>query len=263
MCTPSVDTSKADAVAAQAQQLTADQWNWVKDQYTAAAPDRAAAAARANEVSDLQIKGMRQQQALGDEAANDYRTIYKPLEQKMANEAANYDTVAHGNELAGKARTDVATQMAGSRGIQDRNMASMGVNVADPAYAAAAGDEGRAEALAQVAAGNKARTDATTYGHALEADAVGIGRGVVGSQATSAGIATSQGNSSVQNANVPNTIANNGIQTVNQGAQVALGGLQTAGNIYGQSSKLNAEAAQSSSAGIGALAGAGMMAFAV
>lgn len=264
MCSPSApDTSRADANAAKITELSQDQFNWVKDQWAAQAPDRANATARANTVSDLQIDAMRKQNALGDEAANDYRTIYKPLEQKNASQAASYDTEAHREELAGKARTDVQAQMAAARAASERSMASMGVNPSDPAAMSMNNDLARDTTLMQVGAGNKARADATTMGHALTMDAIGVGRGVVGSQATSAGLALNQGNSSVANSTVPVQVGQSGVGMVNGASQAAISGLGTAGNIYQNSARLNTDAANASSSTNGALAGAAMTAVAV
>jgi hypothetical protein len=257
------DTTKADANAARMVNLNEDQWNWVKQQYAAEAPDRQNASDRANQVSDLQIEGMKKQIALGDEAAGDYRTIYKPLEQKMANEAMSYDTEAHREDLAGKARTDVEAQAAAQRAATERNMASMGVNVSDPAYAALNDNMGRDVALAKVAAGNKARTDATTMGHALTMDAIGVGRGVVGSQATSAGIAVGQGNAAAANAQIPVQVGQGGVNMVQQGANYATNGLNAAGNIYQRSAELQANANSANQGATAGLAGAGMTAAAI
>jgi hypothetical protein len=263
MCSSAPDTSKADAVAAKVQGLSEDQWNWVKQQYAAEAPDRAAASQTARDVSGRQMALMDQQLALGNEAANDYRTIYKPLEAGLVNKAASYDTEAHREDLAGKARTDVEVQAQGQRDATERNMASMGVNVSDPAYASIQEGLGRDTALAKVAAGNKARTDAETMGHALTMDAIGVGRGVVGSQATSTGLALNAGNSASQNGVTPVSIGQSGVGMVQGAANNAISGLGTAGNLYLNSANLNNQASQSNSQGTGALAGAAMTAAAL
>lgn len=264
MCSPSTpDTTKADANAGQMVQLNRDQFDWVKQQYASEAPDRAAASTTARETSDLQNQFMRQQLGLSSEAADRYRTIYQPLEQKQAQEAADYNTEAKASELAGKAQTDVQTGFASARATTDRNMASMGINPADGAYDASNRDLQRGQALSEANARTKARADAATMGHALIADAIGTGKGVVSNQATTAGIAINAGNSSVANAQVPLQVAQNGVGMVQGAANNASNGLNAAGNIYLKSADMTAQAGQAANSGTGALIGAGMTAAAI
>jgi hypothetical protein len=263
MCSSAPDTSKQDAAAVKMADLSEDQFNWVKQQWEAAAPDRAAATARANKVSDTQIDAMENATWMARDAYSTYDRIYRPQEEAAAREAAEYNTEDRREELAGKARTDVTTQFADQRAIGERAMASLGVNPSDGAMMSMEGQLQRDAALGQVAAGNKARTDAETMGRALRADVINTGRGIATGQATQAGLALNAGNSAVANGTVPLNVAGQGIGWVNQGASQAVNGIGGAANIWQNSSNAASGAASSNSAGLASLAGAGMTAFAI
>lgn len=260
MCAPDVDTSRADANAAKMTELTEDQWNWVKTKFEESEPERASAAKRAGEVSDAQLRGMNLQTQLTEEGAQEYRSIYRPLERRAAEEAANFDTDAKQEELAGKAGADVAQAFGAAREGAKRDMARLSVDPADGAWRGTAANLEAGEALATAFAKNKARSDAETLGRALRSDVIATGRGVVGSQGTTAGLAINAGNSSVVNANVPNQITAGGVQMVSQGARDAVSGYGAGANVYTNSARLQQGEGNS---GLASLAGSAMTAYAI
>lgn len=264
MCSPSApDTSKQDAVAASMQKLNEDQFNWVKQQWEADAPNRAAATQTAQEVSQAQIDQMHKAGALADESAGNYRRVYQPLEEQAAREAASFDSSANQNAAAGRAVADVNQQADIQRAAAARNLASMGVNASDGAAAAADAELRNQQVMQGAGAANNAREQVKTVGRALRADAIGVGRGVVGSQGTQAGLALTAGAQGLGSATVPSQMNTAGVGMVNQGLGVANQGLGGAANIYQNSSKLATDGNDSKNGAMAGLAGAAMTAAAI
>lgn len=240
------DTSRQDAIAAEMQKLTAEQWDWVKKEYETAAPDRAAAAATARQVADRQLTAMDQQIALTEGYSQDRDTLYRPLEQKIVTDANEYDTPARREAKADQAVADVGMQLENARQSQTRNQQRMGVNPNSGAALALNNQMSLGEATAKAGAANTAREQTELQGYARRLDAANLGRGSASSQATSAGIATQTGNSAVGNAQVPNATNNQGIGVVQGGANGALSGMSGAAGIYQNSSNLKAQAGDNS-----------------
>lgn len=263
MCSSSPDTSRQDAVAAEAQHLSEDQWNWVKQQYTDEAPQRAAAADMATKVSQAQLDQMQKSGALADESAANYRRIYQPMEEQAARDAQTYDSVDNQNAAAGRAVADVQTAASTQQGITQRNLASQGINASDGAYAAAQGESQNTAMLAEAGAANNAREQVKTVGRAMRNDVISTGRGVVGTQGTQAGLTLTAGNSATGTAQVPVQVAQSGVGMVAQGAGQAQQGLTTAANIYQNSSQAQTAAKSANGQATAGLAGAAMTAAAL
>lgn len=264
MCAPDgPDTTKQDAIAARVQDLNETQFAWVKQQWEADAPNRQRATDIAQQVSQEQLDTMREQRGLAQESASDYRRIYRPLEEQAAREAATFDSEDRQHEAAGKAIADVQQRSDIMRGATERNLASMGVNASDGNFAATFGELDNQAVLQGAMAANSARDRVQTVGRALRADAIGVGRGVVGSQGTQAGLTLTAGSQALGTATVPSQMNQSGVGMVQQAAGQASNGLMGAANIYQNSSNARYQAGQDSASGTGALAGAAMSAAAI
>lgn len=264
MCAPDTpDTSRQDAVAAQVQELNEEQFAWVKQQWEADAPNRQRATDTAHEASQLQLQQMRESGALARESADDYRRIYRPQEEAFVHEAAGFDSEARQEQAAGKAVGDVRTQSAITAGAMERNLASMGVNASDGAFAAANAELANQTALNSANAANNARERVQTVGRAMRSDAIGLGRGVVGTQGAQAGLTLTAGNSASGTAAMPSALNQSGVGMVQQGAGQASQGLMGAANIYQNSSNAQAQANSDNNGAMAGLAGAAMTAAAI
>lgn len=252
------DTSGQNAAALMQAQLSADQLAWAKQIYADAAPERDAATARANEVSDAQLAQTRLQTSIAQQAQDDYTSTYRPLEQAMAAEAAAYDTPERRAAAAAAASSDVEQAVAAQRGATMREQERAGVNPASGKVAALQGTMDLGAAKLKAGAANTAVRQVETIGAAKKADAVNLGRGIASSQATNAALAMQQGNSSVANAGTALTAGTSGASGVQQAYSGAQSGLASAGNIYGsiasQQGAANAASASNTNAGIGAAA---------
>jgi len=241
MCAPNIDTSRSDATAEQMAALSKEQWSWVMDQWEKSAPERAEATRRANAVSDAQLNAMQ----VATDQAKDYsayeKSTFRPLEREVVAAARGFDTEAKREELAGVAAGDVQQAAAGARATSTRVAASMGMNPADGAFAAMDAGVQRDTTLAMADAKNKARTQATTMGHAMKMDAASLGRGLASAQATQAGLAQSSGNLAASTGLAALQPAQQGQAAVNGGFNAAMNGMQGAGNIFSQSAATQAK----------------------
>lgn len=257
MCSKAPDMSGANAAALQQAKLSGEQLAWAKQIYGETAPDRAAATARANTVSDAQLSALTKQTALTDDYANYNKTTFRPLEQGIVDGANSFDTEAQRELAAGKAGADVNQGFSLAQGTMNRNLARRGVNPASGAALAAGSEMATQQALGLAGASNKARADATTLGYARKMDAANIGRGLASSQATSAGLALNQGNSAASNGAMSGNINAQGNQIMTQGYAGAQQGLAGAANTYGNIANIEQRAGDNSAllGAVGSVAG--------
>jgi hypothetical protein len=259
----SPDYSGMNAAAVENAQVSKDALEWYKTQYYDQADERAAAAERANAVSDAQLASM----GLNDSISRDYwdyqKNTFRPLEQGIVTAANEYDTAARREEAAGTAAADVTQAFDNVQGQQSRNMARMGINPNSGKSLAANAQLGIQQATALAGAKNKARDQIELQGYARKMDAANLGRGLASQQATSAGVALNAGNSSVANAGIPLAQAQQATATMGQGFQTAIQGNNSAGQLYGQAAQIQNASGHGNDAVYGALgnvAGAMIMA---
>lgn len=257
------DTSGQNAAALMQAELSRDQLDWAKSLYAETAPDRAAATARAKEISDAQLTATRQQTQIADEAYDDYKTTYRPLERQIVAESQSYDTPERRAAESAKAGADVQTQIDAQRAATMREMQRAGVNPASGKVMAMQGTMDLGAAKAKAGAANTAERQIETIGAAKRSDAANLGRNIASGQATNASLALQQGNSAVGNAGAALSAANNGVGAVQQGYSGAQAGLGSAGGIYGNIAQQQAKADASDNSTMAALGSAAMMAFAL
>lgn len=174
-------------------------------------------------------------------------------EQDKSNVGSTLDTVRAYSEAyksgqeqqAGMARQDVAQQFD-QRGLQlQRQLASFGVDPTSGRFAAQMNSNNIMQAAAEAQAMNQARNAAKQLGWAKRMDAAGLGRGLPGSQATSAGLAQSLGQGALS--------GQGSISGMNQQANSAfMSGLGAAGNSFGNLGNLSMQVYQQKSANVNA-----------
>lgn len=148
------------------------------------------------------------QQDLAEEQYNDWRTTYKPLSDRLANEAMKAGGAEDYAMAAERAKGDVTQSFAAARqGLSDR-LNSFGVDPSSGKYAVTTGRMDLAEAAAAAGAQNKARTDTKNQARAFQLDVSAQGRGMVGNAMS--GLS--------QAANAQTNIANNAANTASRQA---------------------------------------------
>jgi hypothetical protein len=257
------DTSAQDAIGADMAKLSREQWDWVKNEYEATAPDRAAAADMARKVSQAQLDSMGLQDSVTKSYIEDRENLFRPLEQQIVTEATEYDTPERREAKAGQAVADIGQQVSLAQAAQTRQQQRMGVNPNSGAAVTLGNSMSLGEAAAKAGGANQARDAVELQGYARKMDAANLGRNIASSQATSAGVALNQGNSAVANAGVPAATANQGIGVMQSGANSAISGMGSAAGVYGNSANLKAQAGDNSGAWgqLGQVAGAALGAY--
>jgi len=254
------DTSGQNAAAVMTAQLSKEQLDWAKSVYAETAPDRAAAATRAAAVSDAQLASLNQQTSIAAQANDDYQATYRPLEQKVAADAASYDSPERRAAAAASASAGVESQISAQRAASARAMERQGVDPSSGKALGLASAQNIAAAAAKAGASTAAERNVETVGAAKLADAVNLGRGIASAQGTSASLALNAGNSSVGNAQTALGATTSGTGLVQQGYAGAQQGLASSANIYGSIASQQTAANSSSNALMGSLGSAAGMA---
>lgn len=194
------------------------------------------------------------------------KNVFEPLQDRFVEEASNFDTPEKQAEAAALAKADVQNAATQQQAINERTMASMGVNPNSGRFQGAQRMATLGTSIASAGAQNNARTMVQDKGRALRADAVNIGNGLPSSTAASYGLGLNAGNSAVGvNATAANQFYQNN-DVMNKGFGGAMQGNASAGGIlnsqYGTSVSAKSVSNQNSQAnaaglmsGIGAVAG--------
>lgn len=200
-----------------------------------------------------------QQQAsrFAEEQRDDYRRIYRPLEERVAQEAADYDSQGNINRRMGIASANVNDAFTNAREQSVRALQKYGLNPNSGAFAALNSRLTTQQALANAGARTGAAFDTMDKGIALRAGAVQTGRGMPNTSAQFMGISTNAGQGAA-GANASATAqANQGYGVMGQGFQGAIQGNTAAGNLAAQKSGLQMQGYGMGQETMGSLVGAG------
>lgn len=151
-----------------------------------------------DQITQAQLGLMNEQMRQGQDYY-EYMKGYRPLETELINRAKEFNTEAYREELARKAAADAGLAFQTTQAANERAMASMGVNPNSGRFAGQqrASELGLAAARANAMTGT--RQQAKAYGDAMLANAVGVGRGLVGAGQGAYAMALNAGNSAGAN----------------------------------------------------------------
>lgn len=256
------------AAALQEAQLGRDWLQFSREQFNIGNSRQDKLDALTNQVTEAQLQAMRDNNKRGQEADDFYKKTFRPLEEKVATEAANYDSQERQNQMAGEAVADVSDQLALRKAARDRSMARMGVSPTSGRYQTASNSDAIDEALATASAANGARSKVREMGIMLRKDAANFGRNMPSTAAASYGVGLNAGNSALSNNIQANQAwgANGSIMA--QGFQGAIGATGASAGILNQQYgnqvaawQAQQQANSASAAGLGsAVSGIGMAA---
>lgn len=227
----------ANAAAEGTLGLSRDQFDWFKQFVQEQKPARDAAEKRAQDVSDAQLEAMRFATGQARELDAYNRSTFRPIEQRLASEAAAYDTPERRSAAAASAAADVDMSAAAAQAGNDRALARSGVAPGSMRAMALREDGAAGQAAARGGAMTRAVRDVEGQGYARMMDAAGLGRGVVSNQATQQQIASATGNSSVGNSMQslqPSNMTAGNMQTAFGNSFQAN---QIAGNLFSQAQR--------------------------
>lgn len=249
MCGSSGDKNVGKAAKMQAE-LAKEQLAWFKDEYEKTAGDRAAASARANEISDFQLGQMKDQAARADDLYAFDKQYTRPIQERLATEALNYDTPERRQAAAAAAAADVQMAASNQQGVLSRNLARAGVNPASAQSVQAQQMASLTNAANTAGAMNNARSQVEAVGYGRMADASSMGAGIAQRANQAAGLASGAGTAAI------------GAQGAGLGARTSgLGGMQTAyqtaGQMLNQSGNLYAQNANAAAQGDASMMGLG------
>lgn len=207
---------------------------------------------------DTQREAMRQ----GKEYEQYMKDTFRPLEERLAEDALRYDTEAGREQLARQAVGDIGSAFGQMRSQGTRQARAMGLQPGSGRFAQLNQQLNLQEALARAAASTGAREGALDKSRALKYDAAALGRGLPSNITGSQQIGLAAAGGAQQGAMVPGQVMAPGFQGAMQGYQGATNAYGTAGNIYGQEyqGRMQAYNAQQEAAGglfkgLGGLAG--------
>lgn len=171
---------------------------------------------RADEQFEIDKEIQLKQKAIADEQYARYESTYRPLQDRIVKEANEYDTEANRERMAAEAIGDTKNAFAIKAQDDERKMQSYGINPTSGQFTGMRNANSVLEAATSAAAATRTREAAKQLGWAKTMDAIGLGSGVFGNQATSTGLAL-----------------NAGSQGLNAG-QVSMGNYGAMGNSMGQ-----------------------------
>jgi len=209
--------------------LGREQLDFAREQYNATSPIM-------KEVAGLQMDAQRQQMEQGQDYYNYLRDTYRPLERSIVADAENFNTAAYRDQLASQAAADVGLAFGRTRAMNERAMASMGVNPNSGRFAGVNNASVLSQAANRAGLMTNTRNQAEQMGYARKLDAAGLGRNLSGASTGAYAGAVAAGNSAGANLqsagqNYMNNMAI-GAGTIGQGQQM---------NLQGLSSVLNAQ----------------------
>ncbi len=173
----------------------------------------------------------------GQEEVDRYRTLFRPVQDRIVSDAMSWDSAERLESEAGKAKADITASAAQQRQAQQRQMASMGVNPNSGRFAGVERATDTLTALGAAGAQNAARDNVRAQGISMRTNAAQLGNQVLsngqqanqislsavgaGQQARNVGYSTAMQakNLGLAAAGVGNTTA--GLSTSNQGAGYA------------------------------------------
>lgn len=215
-----------------------------------------------DKVIKQQMSTQDQQSKWALEDRNRYQTVFQPLQDEFVNTAKNYDSAERQAQVASEAKADVMKSADLQGQINQRQMASMGLNPASGRFQGQVRSDNLNTALASAGAQNSARQTVRDKALALKADAINIGAGLPSQSAAAASLGLNAGNSATGNSAQANGNWRANVGIMGQGFQGAMQGYANQGNmlnnLYGnqlQAWSAQQQANATSAAGTGQLVG--------
>lgn len=263
---PSADPAIGQAALANIQ-LGKDYLEFSKSSYAEGLVRQDATDALTAKVTEQQLATQEQANTWAKEDRTRTKEVFQPLQDEFIAEAENYDSVENQAAAASEAQADIAKASATQGQVQQRSMASMGINPNSGRFNGATRALDMNTALASAGAGNAARTQVQDKALSLRADAINMGNGLASSTAAAYGIGTNAGSSAVANNAASNSNFYQNNSTMTNGYNGAMSGNTSAGNMlnslygnqvsaYGAQQQANATSSSGFGAALGTIGGA-------
>jgi hypothetical protein len=217
----------AERVGMRSLDLQEDYMNWSKGFYDDLRPYMEKLAQQQYDISES--NRMR-----ADEYADYERNTFRPLEQDLVRQAAEFNTDAKREELARTASADVSQAFGVARQQNDRDLMARGLSPDSGRFAALNTQLNLQEALARAGAQNNARTQAEGLGFARQMDAAALGRNLAPNASTAYGVSLQASNQAGNSYQQPGSYMSGAYGQGSNMLGQATNAYGTAGNIYGQ-----------------------------
>lgn len=231
---PDPDPQIGQAAIMQAQ--TGQDWlNFSKEQFAISNKRQEKVDELNDQIQNEQLTAMRDSGAQSRAQWERYNEKYKPVEDRLIDDANNWDSAERQEVVAAEAKGDVMSSAAAAQQQNQRQMASMGVDPRSGRYAGIEKSADLSTALAAAGAQNSARSQVRMQGAAMREGVANMGRGATSTAAQQLGLGLQAGNSAMGNQlGVEGNFRANQ-QIMNQGFQGAMQGYSGQANtLMGQ-----------------------------
>lgn len=224
---PDPDPRMGEAALAQAQ-LAQEMASMSRDQMADQRAQDAKNYGLAQEQYQYQKGIMDQQMGWAAEDRQRMNDVYRPLEDRVINDANNWDSADNMSRRVGQAQADVQQAIAQQNAAQSQRMLNMGINPNSGRFAGAMRSQAFDNAALQAGIKNQTRGQLLAEGAALRGQAAAMGNPLLG--ASYGGLDAAGG--SAQGLTNPFLAAN---QNSIAGWQVGMGGMDQSGGALGRS----------------------------
>ena len=243
-------------------QLGKDWLDFAKDQFEIGNNRQEAIDKISSQISGAQLESLTHNNAMAKEQWDIYQKEYRPLEQKMLEEAQNYDSPERQAAEAAKARSEVMQNASVMQKSAQRNMQRMGVNPNSGRFQENSAAMGLDTALGAAQAENAGRQKISDMGIMLRKDAANFGRNMPGTAAQAYSVGNSAGQGAMGAALGAHGAWQGNQNIMGQGFQGAMSGNSSMAGIlnqqYGnqmQGWMAQQQAGSSGAAGLGSMVG--------
>jgi hypothetical protein len=249
-------TDSQNGVAAAQVAVGKDQIDWNKAVYAAGQATRDAATKNSLDAATTQL-GTAQQQAA---SATDYdaymKSTLRPLEQKIATDALNYDTPGRRADAIASSTSDVEQGYKSANDANTRALRRSGVSTGSGRMQALMADQAIAKANSLAGASTTAVKNVETTGATRMSDAAKLLGYLPSAQTAAANSSTAAGTAAAGSS--ANAVATQGagVTNVNTGYAGQVAANNSAGNLYGQAASEQNKTAAADAATLGQLGSA-------
>lgn len=241
----SAATAAAERASQEANALSKEQFDWNKEIYERdVAPMQKIQQETQLRVVDDALARAEKQDRLADEQKAYYDSTFKPIEQQVASDAANYDSAANMERRSGIAAANVNQQFSNSMGQRARLAGRYGLG--SSTFANQLGIDSRAQALGAAGAKTGAAFDTLDKGIQLRAGAANFGRnmpntalsgysGASGSNSSASNASSSALNGATGAAGFMNNAYGNRLNGISASTGLFTSAMNNSANMWGNS----------------------------
>lgn len=252
------DYSGVNQAAVQNAAIGAEQLQFAREQAAKADARQAEFDPKFQAIIDASLASQKTADERSAEQWQQYLNIGKPAEERLAQTAANYDTVGRRDEAEAAARAGVEREGAMQREAQGRALGRAGISLSSGRALTLDNASRLTQAKAAAGAGQAARDKVEATGMSLTDNVAKFGRGLTSTGLQAAQLALTAGNSGSGSLGQQQATYNSSLAPTLQGYGGATSAYNSSGGLFGQVAQGQAQQQQSfmsGLAGLGSLAG--------